>query len=499
MDERTYSDPEVQEAIRRDFIPVRVDSDQRPDVNDRYNLGGWPTTAFVDPGGEILAGGTYLPPEDMKDALARVAAWWRAHRDEPLPGPPEEASDTDRGPVADLVLARLQAAFDEIHGGFGQAPKFPQADALEFLVDAATDHGDPSLRGIVEASLAGMVEGGLFDAVEGGFFRYATRQDWSEPHYEKMLEDNARLVALLARTAEGRPGFLEAARATGHYLTTTLFTGEHFFGSQDADEAYYSLPEAGRRGRQPPFRDPVLYAGWNATAVRCLAEAGRRLGEDAWLRAARRAFRTTVERCLGPSGLAHTDQKGAVHNLVLDLAELGRAAHALWAVDQDKGAAAVSGQVREILFGMRDGGRFPDFPAGGPGRLAAPASSLAPSAMAGRFLLERSDAFDDAASLEAAQEALAVAASLVPRYGLMAAAAAHLELLLAEVPLRLEVPPALAATLGERLSRLEWPRHVTVPGKGPGVVVCRGETCLLPARTAAELEERLAEALGGMS
>ena len=297
MDETSYSDPRVIAAVNEHFVPIRVDNDRHPDVNRRYNMGGWPTTAFLAASGDVLTGGTYLPPDQMLESLARVKAFFDANQAKILALAGERASDGDGAAMArltgqpldrELALEALEGdpdvpgdisaevalqvvrGFDPLCGGLGAEPKFPQPDVFGFMLayGLLRGAGDPEhvpeggsallrparVHEVVRATLTAMASGGLYDGVEGGFFRYATQRDWSVPHYEKMLEDNARLAWLYLEAslhaAEHDLGDPELYRRAGEgtvdYLLATLWRDDvpAFGGSQDADETYYA---AGRR------------------------------------------------------------------------------------------------------------------------------------------------------------------------------------------------------------------------------------------------------------
>ena len=144
MDETTYSNQGVIELIKREYVPVRVDNDVRPDINQRYNMGGWPTTAFLTPSGDILTGGTYIAPQEMAGALSQVATFYRTHQAEiatrVLEGRKRSASTAARSAgeadfaQVDAILDAVRNAYDPEFGGFGPAPKFPQTDALALLL-----------------------------------------------------------------------------------------------------------------------------------------------------------------------------------------------------------------------------------------------------------------------------------------------------------------------------------------------------------------------------
>ena len=238
MDRESYEDPAVAEYLNAHFVCVKVDRDERPDVDARYQRavqaltgqGGWPLTAFLTPEGDVFYGGTYFPPDDrfgrqsLRTTLARVDEVFHAQRErvagsgrevrahvarlleEAAPGAPTPAL-LERG------AALMERLFDERHGGFGSQPKFPHPAAVEFLLARWWDTGTPRLREMVERTLTGMAEGGMDDQVGGGFHRYTVDERWIVPHFEKMSYDNAELLKayLHAYAALGTPLFRETA------------------------------------------------------------------------------------------------------------------------------------------------------------------------------------------------------------------------------------------------------------------------------------------------
>src|SRR5260370_34232007 len=226
-------------------------------------MGGWPTTAFLTPSGDILPGATYLPADQMADALARVGGYFRPNQPEIAnrllearkragSGVARSAGTLADGIVIEVVEA-VKNAYDPEYGGFGSAPKFPQTDAILLLLERAQLDADPELRAMATHTLEMMAGGGTYDHVGGGFFRYSTTQDWSVPHFDKMLEDHAGLVNGLALA-----GSLEALDTTTGYLDRVLrdpVTGL-YAGSQDADEHYYALDAGGPAQAPPPSHPP---------------------------------------------------------------------------------------------------------------------------------------------------------------------------------------------------------------------------------------------------
>src|SRR5512135_1803818 len=290
MDETSYSDPAVAEVINSKFVPVRVDTDRMPDVNERYNMGGWPTTAVLTPTGEVLLGATYVPPEKLKETLSDIDEFYHANKaalaakivelklkklqemQAEASTPPGELSPN----VAAYVLEELDRAYDPVHGGFGTEPKFPAPEAIELLLTAYRDTGRQAYLDMAEKTLSGMYSHGMYDQVMGGFFRYSVTRDWSIPHYEKMLESNAGLLTncIDAWRVTGNKGHLDAAKRTLDYLTGWLWSDDgFFFGSQDADEEYYTLPMEERQRRSAPSVDRTLFTNLNARAAVAVLKA----------------------------------------------------------------------------------------------------------------------------------------------------------------------------------------------------------------------------------
>ncbi len=293
MEETTFADPEVARFVNDHYVPVLVDNDHRPDVNARYNVGGWPTTAFLTPHGGYIAGATYLPADQLLAMLMEVK---RAY-DEDKAGIYDQASQLQRqrqefvGRVAaglepdhrlvDIIGRRMAGAYDARNGGFGEEPKFPSAPILKLFLHLYRTIGEGFYAAILRKTLDGMVEGQLHDSVGGGFFRYCALGDWTEVQHEKMLEDNIRLagVYLDAGILLENPEYLEIANGTVEYLLQTLLDTEAgaFRGSQGAHSEYFGLSEAERLVNPPPEPDPFCYANWTCQAISLLLEAAWKL------------------------------------------------------------------------------------------------------------------------------------------------------------------------------------------------------------------------------
>lgn len=297
MDETSYSDSQVISLVNEKFVAVRVDSDRRPEINSRYNQGGWPSTVFMTHEGEIIAGTTYIPADQLCRLLNDVSDLFASHEAE-IAGVIERAREmrlsepaSISGPcdwsMVDYVTGLAEQGFDSENGGFGTEPKFPYATALSLLLKRLAADAPGNMGEIVRLTLEKMAAGGIFDQVAGGFFRYATAADWSAPHYEKLLEDNAAMmeVFLDGYRLSGEADYTMVAYKIHKYLTSTLLdpgTGA-FFGSQDADEEYYRLAAAEREARPAPMVDKTIYSGANALAASAFLSGFQVLG-DAQLR-----------------------------------------------------------------------------------------------------------------------------------------------------------------------------------------------------------------------
>ena len=310
MDSTTYADPTVAGLIRDRFVPVRVDTDRRPDINERYNLGGWPTTAFLTADGALITGGTFVSLDRMPGVLASVAA--AADQRAAAHGAPEDtehSEDADRGGGLDTeflddvqLIQSIFDTFDEQYGGFGIEPKFPHAAPIHLGLALFRETGDERWRHIVERTLDAMADGGLWDGRTGGFYRYATTRDWQLPHQEKLLETNASLLRAYAEAAIvfERPADRDRCAAIAGFITTTLRADTGGYYGSDAET--------------------VLYADGNAAAAGALLGAATVLDDSAMAQEALASFERVLLLCYKPGlGVAHYfDGSARVRGLLAD-------------------------------------------------------------------------------------------------------------------------------------------------------------------------------------
>jgi len=271
MEREVFSDPAIAALMNRDFIAIKVDREERPDLDDVYmkathvltGSGGWPNSLFLTPDGRPFFAGTYFPPTDERGrpGFPRVLrAMHDAWVDRPvkvistadavmqqldalgdpgagqtmLPPPPEVAMRQ--------ALAGLRGDFDPVHGGFGPRTRFPRPPALELLLTRLEQGPDPDAMAMLTKTLDEIALGGISDQLGGGFHRYATEPTWSIPHFEKMLYDNAQLLGVYARAyaLTGRPLYRRVVERTADYLDREMSQGEGGFASaQDAEVGGY--------------------------------------------------------------------------------------------------------------------------------------------------------------------------------------------------------------------------------------------------------------------
>lgn len=307
MDETTYANPEVVSLIEARFVPIRVDADRRPDVNERYNLGGWPTTSFLTAAGGVLAGGTYFDAAGMIATLRQVADAYRDRRDELAARATAERHRVTAGlksktrpttdssePAGDPIehfRALLLDRFDPVHGGFGSAPKQPHAHALLFGLSLARESADSEFSNVIDASVEAI--DALWDPVEGGFHRYADGTDWSDPASEKTSDDHALLLHVFVEAALRGGGQRPRQRAADivQWLKKTL--------SDPAAGGFYNAQTA-------RIADKTKYVDKNGAMVGALIRAAA-LFDDIWLRdLALEALEAVVVPTYKPgSGVAH--------------------------------------------------------------------------------------------------------------------------------------------------------------------------------------------------
>jgi uncharacterized protein YyaL (SSP411 family) len=265
MDRESYENAELAAIVNRYFIAIKVDRDERPDVDARYQAavsaisgqGGWPLTAFLTPTGKPFFGGTYFPADDrygrpgFQRVLLTMAEVWRDRREEALESAGSvmaavEQNENFSGRGGELNLALVEKIadailkqFDPRNGGFGSQPKFPHSAALDLLLEVATRTGNDKARDAALTTLSRMSNGGVYDQLAGGFHRYSVDERWVVPHFEKMLYDNTELLRNYVHAYQSfvKPEFAQVATEIVRWLDSSMTDRERggFYASQDAD------------------------------------------------------------------------------------------------------------------------------------------------------------------------------------------------------------------------------------------------------------------------
>jgi uncharacterized protein YyaL (SSP411 family) len=348
MARESFSDPELAAFLNDHFVAIKVDREEHPEVDASYLSAasaftehlGWPLNVFVTPRGKAFFAGTYFPPEPLderasfRQVLAAITEAWSEQRSNVEDSAEHVAdavsrvsfgatSDTSELPgprELDTAAALMERHEDPDFGGFGGAPKFPVAPALGFLLSR------DSSAALGARTLKVMAGSPLRDAVEGGFFRYSTRRDWADPHYERMLYDNALLLDDYTtawqlhssgpdnsvQDGSGPDWAAEAADGIAGFLVGVMqLPGGGFASAQDSESVidgarveggYYALDVNARARLSPPARDEKVLTGWNGLAIAALARAGFAFDKANWIAAAREAADFLIREHLSDDG-----------------------------------------------------------------------------------------------------------------------------------------------------------------------------------------------------
>ncbi|MGN8024658.1 thioredoxin domain-containing protein [Microbacterium sp. 22242] len=372
MARESFSDPATAAELNAGFVAVKIDREEHPDVDAAYMAAasaftrdlGWPLTVFTTPEGRTFHAGTYFPPTarggmpSFRTVLAAVREAWterRAQVDEQAGAVAAALASLAQGEASAVpsaatlreAAARISEREDRRYGGFGGAPKFPVATTLRFL--QAVGHAE-----VADRALAAMAASELCDE-DGGFFRYATQRDWTVPHYERMLTDNAQLLEVALDA-----GREDVVRGIAAFLLTALRRpGGGFGAAQDSESwidgarsegGYYRRPLAERAGLEPPAVDGKVITGWNGLAIGALARAGAALGEPEWIDAAAEAARAVLTINRDENGtLVHTSLDGDASAAVATASDLGLLAEGLFALALATGEAEWAVAACDVL------------------------------------------------------------------------------------------------------------------------------------------------------
>ena len=374
MEEATYRDTKVAQAIAKSYIALKVDQDARPDLSRRYDEYGWPATVVFAPDGtEIVKRRGYIPPERMRILLDAIVA-------DPSPLKYRDQASIDAysathvlaEPVRKQLAQRFATTHDFKLGGLDQDQKYLDRDTVEYAL--ALSRKQPTTKTarqaekIARQDLDGALA--LIDPAWGGMYQYSTDRDWKHPHFEKLLQiqaDHLRLYAL-GYMILGDPAYLKAAKDIHGYVAGFLMSPDGaFYVSQDADlvrgehsGGYFSLDDAARRKLGVPAIDRHLYAREQGWMVQALVQLYSATLEEQYLEQAQAAATWTVElRLLPDGGFAH-DEKDASGPYLDDSVAMGRALLALYSVTGERNwlarAEDAARFVRKSFIGAANAG-----------------------------------------------------------------------------------------------------------------------------------------------
>jgi uncharacterized protein YyaL (SSP411 family) len=502
MARESFEDAATAADLDAGFVSIKVDREEHPEVDAAYMAAasafspslGWPLTVFVTPAGRPFYAGTYFPPEPrggmpaFRQVLAAVHEAWTERRDE-IDGTADAVAGAlaevrasaspapDRIPSAAEIAGaarRLADREDPRYGGFGDpaaaAPKFPVATALRFLQTRVVRDEAAEASAVADRALAAMAASPLRDPVEGGFFRYATRPDWTVPHYERMLIDNAQLLDVAADA-----GAEDVARGIAAFLLEVLQQPSGGFGAAQDSESWidgarseggYYLRDAGARAElEPPAVDGKVVTGWNGLAIGALARAGARYDEPRWIEAARWAADAVLETNTTPDGrLIRASLNEIPSRAAATLADYGQLAGGLTALALATGDVVYAASARELVdAGLSAEGAL-SVPGGGDPVLAAQGIGAPDAASDG------DEPSGHAAYADAATALWLLGAGETYRAAAQRIVAAH-------APAALAQPLAFGALLRVAATLAAAPRQVVVVTDDPGsplVAVARG-------------------------
>jgi uncharacterized protein YyaL (SSP411 family) len=466
MDERTYAEPRIAANVNDDFVPVRVDADRRPRVRERYNMGGFPSTVFVTPAGDHIAGATFLDSEGFRQVLQRVRETWAEQGEDAGQAPRalqggEPPAGEVNADIEALLAGQLGDKFDEEHGGWGRSEKFPLPDTVAFALKREREQALRTLDAIRR---------NLVDDVDGGFFRFAHERDWSDPQREKVLSENASLLRAFAYAYlhTGSEEYRDPAEDTIDYLTGTLWTGDAFGTSQAAGD-YFDQRASERSSHEEPPVDESAYANLNALAADALLSYAAYTDDERAKRYAERGLDYVADHLVEDGVVSHydateTDAAAAPERLLTDHAQVVQAfvtAAQVLGGDYLETARAVADVAIDDLQDAT--GAFQDGPTEGAGLLDQPLRPIDDTAAMADALVDLHHLTREARYHDAAAAAVGAFAGAADRMGVQVAAYGTAAARVTQHPLVVEVAAEAGSDLHRAALRMADHEKVVVP------------------------------------
>ncbi len=550
MDQTTYSDPRVLALLQDHFVPIRVDTDQRPDLEARYRAGGWPTTSLLLPTGEILFQANSLEPDVMVELLEEAKVLYESEKEDlqnqaaQLWKRVEDHTEFDqssdialRASMVSQSVVMMKGEFDSVNGGFRDHPKFFEPEAIQMALTYGFFENDAELIDMGLTTLDQQVA--LLDPMWGGFYRYAEQADWTQPHFEKMLTIQAENLGNYVRAFQltGNTEYKHIALRIIDYVETFLTDRQtgRFLESQDADlrgeqgatlvsgDIYFYWDRIHRKARGFPRVDQRTFTGSNADMAWSYLRASQVFGglelEKKGLTVLRGLY---AERFDKKKGVAHgtSEDSFMLYGMLSDHVRLGRALLEAFRNTEDPqflmDAEALAHSSQELLHDKKSGGFF-DRPSSSVnvGLLQVPTKPARENLQAARFYLELFYLTSNEEYRSITQQTLQSVVSTpqplpIALIGLAAdewfRSPVHIAVIgmpddvnttaLREEARRLYCPRKMIKMFHPQQGSLKW-GEVTFPYNGtPSAFVCTDRMCLAPVYHAGEMKERLAELLG---
>jgi len=499
MDRQVYADPEITALIESSFVPVCADGDRRPRVRDRYTMGGFPSTVFLTPTGEILTGGTLFEPETFREVIDRVEELWtergpdagRVPRSLRSAPPAETVTPAVLEEIETLLAGRVREAFDAEHGGWGTEAKFPLPATVAFALKRAPEYATRTLDPVRQH---------LLDTTDGGFFRYAGARDWSDPHREKLLDANAALLSAFAAAYlhTGDRAYRDTASGLVDFLTGTLWTGRAFAASQTpAGEEYYRLDPSDRTDEDGPGVDRTVLADRNGLAIEALLAHHAYTDDERAREYATRALEYLETELLEDGVVGRYDDPDAPTGLLLDQARVCRAFTTAAQVVGPEHAETAASVADYAIDALRTEEGFRDGPLEGGGLLDRPLYPIDASVELASALVDLYVLTDAERYWEAARDAVAAFAGARERFGVEVAAYATAAARLSGV-LRIDVATEAGSDLHRAALRVaDHEKVVRLGGDTPEGTAraVAGDVASESASDPAELEARVRDVL----
>ena len=505
MDAETYAEPRIAANINDGFVPVSVDIDRHPRVRERYNMGGFPSTVFCTPDGDVITGAGYLGPDGMRQVLDSVREAWADRGADAGRVPRALAGDPTPGGTVDErieshLAGQLDEQWDDRFGGWGDEAKFPLPRTVEFALKRARPKAIQTLRAIRQS---------LHDDGTGGFFRYAAGRDWSNPEREKLLTDNAALVRAFATgyLYTGDESLLEPVTSTRGFLVDRLWNGTAFGGS---------VAPPDNDGREPR-RDLTGYAGGNALAAEALLTVAAYTDDGAAREYAERVLRTLAAAFIDDGVVSHIapddvrdDEAEPPEGLLEDHARVvaafatARQVFGADALSVDPLTAARDVADEAIAEFQEPGGAFRDGPAAGVGLLSKPLRPLDGNVEMAAALLDLAAVVDVVSGgqgsdyADAANDAVAAFAGAWDRFGVQVAGYGSVASRLTRPDLVIAVGDSAGSDLHRAALRVADHEAVVVPA-APDVPAGVATACRGSDRRDATIPEELIDAVAALT